>query len=329
MDGSAKNRYISIISSGILILKYNNQNYYIRPPTSLLQQESYYYYDSVLDDLVFEDLLTNDELDKFLLERDLVDPNIDKTVDTLNKQQEALKVEACENWMNVKKVKLLKTAIRTIDKNIISLLSAKHAFDHLTKEGYAEQCRMNYIVIQSVYNKEGRQVNIEDDAILCDKILTLNATNILNSSILRELARTDPWQSIYNASPTFLFGSSGCEMTENQKNLLSYSRMYDTISKHPECPNQTIYNDDDLLDGWMIIQRKNTTKDTNNDKYGNAQEVYLMANDNATRQNIDNMNSLEAKQKKIIRHQTLQKKGTMSEIDFPDVQQELRQQIKK
>ena len=72
------------------------------------------------------------------------------------------------------------------------------------------------------------------------------------------------------------------EMTFDQRNICVWSRMYDNVQESHECPSEDVLNDDDLLDGWFIIQRKKQEHDklvsevegmTNNEKIANSEEI--------------------------------------------------------
>ncbi len=327
MELQEKEKYIAIISSGTIIYKHGGLKLYIKPPSSQLRHESYLYKDEILEDIQFDNLFTAQDLRDFLLNNEIISEDIDTIISNIQKNQELMKIEACENWMDFRRVDLLKRNLRSLDQQLMQLYSSKHCMDHLTKDGYAELCRINFLIINSVYDSIGNKIEL-DDAILIDKLATAYNSSFIPANILREIARTDPWTSVY-ASSQQIFNYCGTELTENQKNLLAYTRMYENIFKHQDAPNERIINDDDLLDGWLAIQRKQNKKTDTNDKYGNAQEVYLIAKDKNTIDNINGMNSQYAKNKKLSRLQQVKQKGRIAEFEFADVQQELRKQNKK
>ena len=39
-----------------------------------------------------------------------------------------------------------------------------------------------------------------------------------------------------------------------------YSKLYDGAYEHPECPEDSVIQDDDMFDGWMIFQRRKREK---------------------------------------------------------------------
>jgi pyruvate dehydrogenase complex dehydrogenase (E1) component len=123
-------------------------------------------------------------------------------------------------------------------------------------------------------------------------------------------------------------------LTDDQRTLIGISQMYDRVYEHPECPNDDILEDDDALDGWMIIQKRKIEKDKKqqqidsmNPKLKNAQEVFIMANNSNEADEVVSLNSSESlnRMKSKINH--VQKFGFTEESQLPDVQIDLRNQL--
>lgn len=329
MDLLEKQNLIARISTGITIAKFLDKRYYIYPPSSLLIQESFDYSSSLAEDLKFDNFITDEDIKYYLTDVGLINDKFDDEIKKLNEHEEELKLEAYKQRINPPKVKMLKTSITSINRKIITMLSNKHSMDHLTLKGYVEICRNNYVLMKSIRNAEGRRININNNAILCDSIIRTQASSVLNTEVLRELARTDPWRSIWNASKDhYPFGNTVVEATDNQKNLCSYSGMYDNIYKHPDCPNDAVISDNVLLDGWMIFERRKSEQEKNDagkDEHNGAHEVFLMAENKEHKEQIDKMNSIHAKQIKSQRESIIKSKGKIKESDLPDQKAELHQ----
>lgn len=121
------------------------------------------------------------------------------------------------------------------------------------------------------------------------------------------------------------------DLTDEQRSLLNISKMYDSIYEHPECPEERVIADDDMLDGWMIIQRKNAERSkkqkslSNNDKINNASEVFLMTE---TKDDIKNVLDLNTEEGRMIlqektRFISQNSDKTIEDFDLPNVQREL------
>jgi pyruvate/2-oxoglutarate dehydrogenase complex dihydrolipoamide dehydrogenase (E3) component len=130
-----------------------------------------------------------------------------------------------------------------------------------------------------------------------------------------------------------LFGKPTINWTDEQKTLVVISKMYDSAYEHPECPPESVIQDDDMFDGWMIIQRreheKNKDKNRNekilkDKKLGNAKEVFLVANSKEEAQNIYSLNNANSRNTIKERQNIILHTGSeVSETDLPDVKREL------
>ena len=129
--------------------------------------------------------------------------------------------------------------------------------------------------------------------------------------------------------------SSKQELSFDQRNICIWSRMYDNAQESMECPGDEVIDDDDLLDGWFIIQRKKQEKEklqsevanmTNNEKITNSEEVYIFTDSAEEAERINDANSLHMQ---ILKKQRIaQVKAAGGEIQdqyLQDKQLELRQ----
>jgi microcompartment protein CcmL/EutN len=103
--------------------------------------------------------------------------------------------------------------------------------------------------------------------------------------------------------------------------------MYDNVQESMDCPTDEVIEDDDMLDGWFIIQRKKQEterakseleKRTQNSKISNSDEIYVFTDSRKEAESIDNMNSINAQMIKKQREQTIESKGGAVDLDFQD-----------
>ena len=107
--------------------------------------------------------------------------------------------------------------------------------------------------------------------------------------------------------------------------------MYDNVAEHPDFPRFVI--DDDVLDGWFIFQKEREKKQAefdnrNNKKMDNAQEVFLMVNENQSAEEIMDLNDPMAKARFQSKMNYLkQNRGKeIEESKLPDVQMDIMNQ---
>jgi hypothetical protein len=109
--------------------------------------------------------------------------------------------------------------------------------------------------------------------------------------------------------------------------------MYDNIQESLDCPNKDVIDDDDMLDGWFIIQSKKREQEkaeqdinesTKNGKIKNASEVFVVANSKKDADRINSVNSIHSHMVKKQRDGTLKQKGTVNDHDFIDQRQKIQ-----
>ena len=170
--------------------------------------------------------------------------------------------------------------------------------------------------------------------ILFNNIAQKIAQNIIPVSKYKEIVKNDNWRKLYNSNPTNIFNRSASEHTEEQKAILSIHHMYNKIYEHPECPEDSIIDDDDALDGWMLNQQKENKKQKMEkgvdnllgQKGRNATEVFLMAKNDEEYEEINELNSPQALAK-IKARMSLKPGETKSDGQFADTQMEARNKI--
>ena len=190
---------------------------------------------------------------------------------------------------------------------------------------------------------EDHDANLAD--FLDDKVLDplsselmdqYNSYNITTEQF-RRIARTDPWRSIWNVGKKqgALFNKPSCELTKDQLSLSSYSTLYDNVYESHKCPNDKIIEDDDCLDGWLIEQRRENEKDRKqqevdsmikNPKIANSQEIFVMAKDKKSAQDIYDLNDPMARNTIKSRDQQIRSAGQVKFTDLKDVRQDIATQ---
>jgi len=93
-----------------------------------------------------------------------------------------------------------------------------------------------------------------------------------------------------------------------------------------DCPDNDVINDDDMLDGWFIIQNKkrerekkeNQFENSTSDKIKNSDEVFVMSSSTKEDAKINDLNSPMSKQIKKQREAVINKKGGAEQHEFAD-----------
>lgn len=153
----------------------------------------------------------------------------------------------------------------------------------------------------------------------------------------RMIARNDPWRSMWMIGKTSgnLLGKCSTQFTVNQTQLCSYAFMYDNVYESHERPNDKIIEDDDCLDGWFIVQRRTYEKDrkqkevdalTSNPKIANSQEVFVMASNQESANEIYDLNDVVSRSTIHNRNVQIDEAGSLDFRKLHDVQQDMATQ---
>jgi len=346
-----------ILSGHVRCVNYQSTNkdvYIINSPNPAIKYEASEIYNESLNRASFYEIMDDDKLETYLLRNKLWTPEKQNRLDALPKEIEDVKVNLFTAINNAQQRIKCRQELEAKKQAAEELFLERHSFDYLTCSGFAAYVKSKFILASTVY-KNGGLFYFESDGTF-DSLLGMISKERITETQYRELARTDPWRTYWNLGKTQnLFGFSVSEYSDEQRNLCSWSKMYDNIYESSECPHDSIIDDDDMLDGWMISQRRKREKDQiqkegnelvgNNSKIQNAREVYVFCrnekdiwgNDltNDTRapeekaKRVDSLNDAYGQMTKKLRLDTLKEKGEVKETDMPDVRMELMTEMNK
>lgn len=332
MDNRSLGLYLSRILSGFYIFLYGNTKYKLVYPDINIKYEAEIYAQEEYDKIKYNDWIKEEDIIFFLTDLGIWDVSWDDKLSKIDKDIDNTKVELYKSYLNPTKIKTIRKKLENLKKQQNQLLTIKHSLDHITANGYCDNLKNDYILIHSLYD-------INDNSVFdlnnVDTLLLKNLSDCLSQysigiSLFKEIARSGLWKNYWSANKDNLFDKPVVNWTDEQKTLVVISKMYDSIHEHPESPPDIVIEDDDMLDGWMILQRieseKKKTKNRNESllpgKLKNAQEVFLMAGSKEEAQSIYSMNDEQSMG--IIRERNnLVKKGSVKEQNLPDVQRDL------
>lgn len=316
------------IITGRLKYKKGDLFLYIEDPDPHKIQESYDIYEEVYFECLNKGIWTDEEANMLLVTKNLWTPVDDKRVEEISKKIEDLKVQAYENHHKKKDLHYIKASIRQLENHISEISIKKAQLKTNTCEGIAEEERRSWLIVNSTY-LDGEIYDFEE--ISESQVINFYVSNNISLEKIREIARKDPWRSMWTAAKTNseLFNKPTTSFSESQLALCSFSNMYENVYQSMECPPQSVINDDDCLDGWFVVQRRKAEqhkkeKDRQqifkNKRIANADEVYVVTNSLEDAENINDMNSQTAKIIKNERIRKIDEAGRVKQTDFKDVQ---------
>lgn len=325
------------IFCGYLVFYFNNEKYKLKYASLDLKYESQILYNNIINEEKYNDWFREEDLDNLLVYLNLWTKDTKMIIKDLEKKIDNYKADYYNSFKLPDKKKAVKKSLDNFKKQLNSILAKKEELYSNTLEGYANSIKNEYIISNTLY-KDNVLIfhkNNTNNYLLFNNIV--NELNKYSISIVdfKKLARSHIWRSYWNVKKNNVFDDSGNkELTDDQRTLIGITHMYDRVYEHPECPSDEIIEDDDALEGWMIIQRRKIEKDKKqqqidnlNPKLKNAQEVFLFAGNKEEAKEIVDMNTPESLNKLKSKIAHVNKFGMTEESQLPDVQLDLRNQM--
>lgn len=319
--------FINTIRSGNVYLNINNYKFCIKPMKYFQCIESLEIYNESYDRSLADGLMTEEESEQMMRSTGIWTEEEDAKVEGIKKDMEKLKIEIYNNRKKPQMRERIRQYIRLAENALYEQINLKNSYFANTCEGTAALDKTTWIVANTTYHNN-KLYDFADFPV--EYIVQKWRESFLEEGVIRELARNDPWSSLWRMKDKIniklFYNDEDCEITENQKNLTIWSQLYDNIHESMECPPSEVIEDDDLLDGWFVVQNKKRQKEKlerefdekTGDKVKNAHEVFVMAGSSEENELIENMNDLNARRIKKERSQSLQSKGSMKQHEFQD-----------
>jgi|694.fasta_scaffold10689_10 hypothetical protein len=316
------------IRSGNTHINIENQKFIVKPPTIDQCIEACEIYDESYKQAYIDEIMSEDEMLEWMFEQDLWTPHDDKKIESIKKDIEKLKVEIYNARNDKKKASQIRLYIRAIEKQLINYVNKKNSYMQNTREGIATADKISWLIKNTTYKDN---ILYDFAQVSLSYIIDEWQSSFLADSISRDLARNEPWKSLWtirdNAKIKLFMNEENSELTYNQKNLIIWSQMYDNIQESMDCPSKDVIEDDDMLDGWFIIQaqkreKENAEKEVDglvkNEKIKNASEVFVVAQSDEHAEQINKANSVHSMMIKKQRENFIKQAGIVQDHNLPD-----------
>jgi hypothetical protein len=292
------------------------------------------YYDTISDEK-YNGWLRESNLINLLIHYGYWTPFTENLIKDLNKQVDKTKISLYENRLNSKMVTSIRKQLKQLYNQLDKILSQKQELYQHTLEGYANSIRNEYILCNCLLDEKNNKVlsfNSNSSYILFNGLVAASNEKMITVSQLRELARDNLWKSIWNCNKSNPFGEKGAiYLSDDQRGLINFSIMYDSVYDHTECPEDFVIDDDDMLDGWILYQKEKVKRDKTRDAlsktHKNAQEVFIMAQNQEDLERISDLNDDISKGIIKSRINATKQNGIIDELDLPDVRSDIDQQL--
>jgi len=326
MNVDQRTKLLHRIMSDYFIILINNNKYIIRRPTSDIQYQAQLVHENILLQNRFNDWMGENECISHLISIGRWTVDGDQKMDEIEKYIENQKVELYQSVAQPNKVKQIRKQLFHAKEILGKLHDVKYSLYSFTLRGFAQSVKQQYILEHTIYHNDKLLSDISYK--LLEQIKIKMCDFLISHTEFRELARTDPWRSYWGVIDN-PFSKSIVELDYDKRTLMTYSKMYDNIAESPECPDEKVLEDDDMLDGWMILQKrsrdeKKNEKHTDNvvnhlsAKYQNASEIFVPVQSKEEITQIEKMNTVKGRVVKKQRQQLLDKQGQVGVGKLPD-----------
>lgn len=342
MDHWEREYHVSRIISGLTRYRSQGRIYWIGPVSRESRYIASEVYREALRDAWDNELMGSEEVLALLIRSGTWTEKDDEQFRLLTDKLDELKVGLYEAWSNVNLRAEIRNAIHKGRDELQRLTSIRHSLDYITAEGVATSAKIRFLTGASLLRSDRSRYWTEPELDwlrpdeLVDGAMEHLAKHRLDETAIRDIARNEPWRSIWSARQHCgggLWENPSVDLLDEQRTLILWSSAYDSIREHPNTPSDDVIDDDDMLDGWMIIQRKKREADlvtkrgeeiSSNPKIRDADEIYKMVETVEDARKIHNLNSEFSKQVKKQRFSHLKQMKEVSEARMPDTAQKLQ-----
>lgn len=341
MQYSEREYLVNKIISGCTVCTFNDESVYVyesSPNDKVIAHNLY------LEEYRRAELLgtpTEIEILDYMKGLGLWNQILEDELEKIPKAIEELKVELYNAYFQFKRRDGIKKSLDSLRFREVELIKQKDKLKYVTCEGFALTCKNRHLICSGAKRSDGSKFfikNYEDySQTELDIFINDYLNNKINDDVIRSLSTEEPWRSIWGAGKHegAIFGIPSSLLSQEQRMILVWSRIYDSIFESPDCPPDEIIDDNDCLDGWMIVQSRNRQKERQNehgykpgDKFNKADEVFMFVDNPDDISRVNAMNSPAAILRKQQRMNALTRAGGKLEDQYmPDSQNKMREQL--
>ncbi|GEM_PF-999589 len=346
MEKSKKNTTVNRILTGIVYLQVDKQLYKSTPSTPDHCALADLFYTDVLGTVKYDGLISRDQASFMLQKTGTWTPEHEKQLKDYQTYLEDLKIQLYKALYNKKEQKAIRRRIKGAEKSIEKAYHRKFSLELMTFEYHAEALRSDFLIalgIRDVCNNSiySYETFWESDGVILKRFTNKAESNLISQANFREIARTEPFRSYWALGKEQMFGIPICDLHDDQKSSILYSRMYDSAYESADRPSDEVIEDDWMFDGWMAKNRKSAEKDRkqkevedllgskgiHKNNASNAGEMFVVANSPEEADKIKELNDLNSKVRVEQRRKAIEASaGKLDESQLPDVKMELRNQ---
>lgn len=327
MDSKQKDFYILSIRSGIFL----EGSVKILPYKLETLIESHHVYTEAYDEALEDGLMTYADIQGYMEDNGLWTRDDEEELKHIKNKIDDKKLKMYNNRTKKPFVEKERRALRILESMWVQHSSKEAALHSQSCEAIADTARLEFLLrTHCLYKNEPVPPSLDSNVL----IRAYNKSQY-SDTIVRELARTEPWRSLWISSRKvnfkLLFNKDDEDININQRSIILWSNTYDNIQEAYEPPSEDVIEDDDLLDGWFIYSRRKREREQkkkdledkmSSSKGKDADETFVMVNkeEGFDKADIASMNDPEAQVTKARRYAQLAKEKQVEYSKLVDVQ---------
>lgn len=342
MEQWEREYYTAQIVSGILYCTVGGRKLLYKSPSTENKFFAHQIYREVYEKALESGVYDDDKLMVYMLYHGLWSVEEQNKLDKMNEEVPELKIKLFELAMRSKEREIVRRALNDTRDAINELSEKRHSMDYQTAHGLAGSAKFKFLIGSSLYYLDGRPywdspLSWEKPDTVLNQVIDQVVAFKVSEKVLRELARNDPWRTLWVSGKHSggIFGKPSAELTEHQKGIILYAQMYDNIQESPDYPGDEVAEDDDMLDGWLLIQKRKSDKEKGtqsvlsgitNEKIKNSEEIFIPVDSIDDAKKVYEANDIAGKIAFHQRMKQVKEEGEVKEIDLLETRQRLRMQ---
>lgn len=338
MEQHLRDYHARRIIADIYPFDYNGKYYYITYPTA----EFRFYAEKVYMDVYARSKEENISADNIIVMLDkykLWCEDDENKLNTIKKEIEDTKVALFDNFFKDDKRPIYKKVISDLKCEYNRLALKRQSMDHLTAEYAASSAKQKFIVGSSILKPDKKRLwskltDWDKENKIIDIALEHIISNYMDEKDIRDIVKNDPWKTIWSLQkkPQSIFRKSVGDFTSEQQSLSIWSIVYDNVRKSTDSISESVIEDDDALDGWMIKKRRSEDiksgqeeikQQLTNEKIARAGEIFVMANTPDQIKKVYEMNDFNGKMAFKRRMMQIQRDKIVDEVNMIETRERI------
>lgn len=315
------------ILSGDIITKVGEHILITHQPSARQRYLADFFADQAYEDAFEQGVFIQEETEKIVIDNGWWTQEKEEEMSRIPKEIEQMKLDYYNNFVKDQVKSLIKKAIRKKEERYEELIEDKYMLFGYSCESIRSKAYEISIIRQCTKYLDGRIVNF--DRMNIDGIYSNYKREILTDKEIRQLSKSSDWRLIWSSSKDGrkIFSVSTCDLSDMQKSIVSWSRMYDNIYESMDVPSDEVIQDDIAIDGWFVAQsrkREDEQKKSQADSMPESAEVFVPVGSQKEARKVHEMNTEEGKKEIGSRMKDLKERGSLDEGKFSHVKQDMQ-----